>query len=103
MEDQILYESNPRMFRNRPVQFVLVCALCVEPEARGHGIGYELVRSLLPRAYELSLRELWLSIDGPATIFEHFEFGPVDAESVPPTLRNNPCTTDKNWMRRKLA
>jgi len=67
----------------------LVRSVAVEPGHSRQGVGTSLLRSLLARAQELSLRELYLLTEGAEKFFGHAGFVAVPRDSVPAEI----CST----------
>ena len=67
----------------------LVRSLAVDPSHSGRGVGTSLLDSLMARAHELSLRELYLLTETSEKFLEQSEFVPVSRESVPQEI----CST----------
>lgn len=63
-------------------------SLAVAEAHREGGVRHSLVRSLIARAHELGLRELYLATDGDAAFFDVFGFRPVALEDLPPEVRS---------------
>jgi amino-acid N-acetyltransferase len=66
----------------------LVRSLAVDPSHAGQGIGRSLLESLVARAHELSLRDLYLLTEGSQEFLEEFGFVTVRRESVPLAVRS---------------
>lgn len=69
-------------------RFGFVCAAVVDPAHRGSGVGGQLMQSLLSRANELGLCDLYLLTRSAQGFFERHEFVEVDHASVPGEIRN---------------
>lgn len=67
----------------------LVRAVVVAPERRGQGLGRELCRSLLARASELGLREIYAVPSDAVGFFTALGFEPVGEEEIAPALRRS--------------
>ena len=61
----------------------LLRAVVVSPSHRGKGIGGSLIRSIVARAHELGLRDLYLLTEGAAPFFAELGFGPIERSQVP--------------------
>jgi N-acetylglutamate synthase-like GNAT family acetyltransferase len=61
----------------------LVRALAVAEDRRRRGVGRELFRSLLPRAQELSLNQLYVIAAAGREFFEALGFEPVPPDELP--------------------
>jgi N-acetylglutamate synthase-like GNAT family acetyltransferase len=61
----------------------LVRALAVAPDRRRRGVGREIFRSLLPRAHELSLNQLYVIAAAGREFFTALGFEPVAPDEVP--------------------
>ena len=65
---------------------VLLCSVVVAPEARGRGIGRNLVPLLMRRAFDLGARHAWVLTTSAAPFFEEIGFKPVPRESAPAAI-----------------
>jgi N-acetylglutamate synthase-like GNAT family acetyltransferase len=61
----------------------LTAGAAVSPEHQGKGVGASLVRSLVSRAYELGLRELYAVPLDAADFWDELGFAPVPLDEVP--------------------
>ena len=52
------------------------------------GVGHSLLQSLLARALELSLRELYLLTDDPEDFFAKAGFSSIPRDALPPAIRS---------------
>jgi amino-acid N-acetyltransferase len=66
----------------------LVRSVAVEPQHTRRGVGTSLLQSLLARAQELSLRELYLITEGAEKFFSNAGFTPVARDHVPDEIRS---------------
>lgn len=66
----------------------LVRSVAVEPGHSRQGVGASLFQSLLARAQELSLRELYLLTEGAEGFFENVGFVAVPRDAVPAEIRS---------------
>ena len=66
----------------------LIRSMVVVPDRRAKGVGRELFRSLLSRAYELGLKELFLLPTDAKGFFEKLGFKAVAWERVPGPIRD---------------
>ncbi|MCI0572324.1 MAG: arsenic resistance N-acetyltransferase ArsN2 [Myxococcaceae bacterium] len=64
----------------------LLRSLVVHPEAKGRGVGAELVQRLLERAAADGLRVLFLLTTTAAEYFPRFGFTRIDRTGLPPEL-----------------
>ena len=62
--------------------------LAVAEDCRGRGIGRSMLRTLLTRAQELGLRELFVAVPRFSELFEHAGFQPIDESDVPRAVRS---------------
>ena len=62
--------------------------LAVAEDCRGRGVGRSLLRTLLTRAQELGLRELFVVVPRFSELFEHAGFHPVDESDLPRDVRS---------------
>jgi amino-acid N-acetyltransferase len=86
----------------------LVRSLAVDPSHSGQGVGTSLLDSLMARAHELSLRELYLLTENSQEFFASSGFVPVSRESVPQAIRSTreyreQCPETATVMRLELA
>ena len=65
----------------------LVQSAVIAPGQRGRGVGASLVRSLISRAHELGLRELYVLTKNASAFFSRLGFLPVKREEVPLEIR----------------
>jgi amino-acid N-acetyltransferase len=65
----------------------LTSGAAVSHEHQGKGVGASLVRSLISRAYELGLRELYAVPGNAADFWEELGFAPVTRNEVPYQIR----------------
>jgi amino-acid N-acetyltransferase len=72
----------------------LLRSVAVAPEHRSHGVGRELFRSLIPRAHELSLKELFLVAPTAHGFFAKLGFEPAAEEEVPLAVRESRAFRD---------
>lgn len=85
----------------------LVRSVVVEPRESGRGVGTSLLQSLLARAQELSLRELYLITEGAEKFFANAGFVAVDRSDVPDEISSTreyreQCREDATVMRLRL-
>jgi N-acetylglutamate synthase-like GNAT family acetyltransferase len=85
----------------------LVRSVVVEPENTGRGVGSSLLRSLVARAQELSLRELYLITEDAQEFFSKAGFEAVPRDDVPGEIRSTlehreQCPEDATVMRLRL-
>lgn len=66
----------------------VVRSLAVALAVRETGVRKSLVRSVISRAHELGLRELYLATDEGGDFFDVFGFRPAAIEAVPPEVRS---------------
>ena len=86
----------------------LVRSLAVDPSHSRQGVGTSLLDSLMARAHELSLRELYLLTENSKEFFARSGFAPVSRESVPQAIRSTreyreQCPETTTVMRLDLA
>lgn len=86
----------------------LVRSAVVAPSHARRGIGTSLMQSLVARAHELSLRELYLLTENGKAFFARAGFEPVPREVVPSEIRSTreyreQCLESATVMRLKLA
>lgn len=86
----------------------LVRSLAVDPSHSRRGVGTSLLDSLMARAHELSLRELYLLTETSQEFFAGYGFVPVSRESVPQAIRSTrqyreQCPETATVMRLPLA
>jgi amino-acid N-acetyltransferase len=86
----------------------LVRSLAVDPSHSRQGVGTSLLESLMARAHELSLRELYLLTEDSQEFFAKRGFVPVSRESVPQAIRSTreyreQCPETATVMRLPLA
>ena len=62
--------------------------LAVAEDCRGRGIGRSMLRTLLTRAQELGLRELFVTVPRFSELFEHAGFRPIDESDLPRDVRS---------------
>ena len=60
----------------------------VAPDHRRQGVGTSLLHSLLARAHELSLRQLYLIPGDASEFFTRFGFQPLDPAALPSEIRS---------------
>jgi N-acetylglutamate synthase-like GNAT family acetyltransferase len=60
----------------------------VAPDHRRQGVGTSLLHSLLSRAHELSLRQLYLIPGDASEFFSRFGFEPLDPAALPSEIRS---------------
>jgi amino-acid N-acetyltransferase len=65
----------------------LLRSVVVSPEHRRQGVGASLVHSIVARAHELGLRDLYLLAGDPSGFFAAAGFTPVDRSEVPSEIR----------------
>lgn len=65
----------------------LIRAIVVEEEQRRRGVGRELMRSLMARAAELGLKQLYVSAGDAAAFFEAVGFEAAAPEPLPAFVR----------------
>lgn len=65
----------------------LLRSVVVAESHRRQGVGGRLVSTLVARAHELGLRDLYLLTTGAAAFFASREFAPVDREALPPEIQ----------------
>ena len=83
-------------------------SLAVRPERRGEGIASDLVSSLLSRAHELGLRELYLLTESAADFFAARGFEAIARDAAPEEIRQTrefreQCPESATLMRLSLA
>lgn len=66
----------------------LLRSLAVAGAHREDGTRKSLVRSVIARAHELGLRELYLATDEEGDFFDVFGFHPVTPDDLPPEVRS---------------
>jgi amino-acid N-acetyltransferase len=86
----------------------LVRSLAVDSSHPRQGVGTSLLESLMARAHELSLRELYLLTEDSQEFFAKSGFVPVSRESVPQAIRSTreyreQCPETATVMRLQLA
>lgn len=86
----------------------LVRSVAVEPGQSGQGVGASLLRSLLARALELSLRELYLLTEDAEGFFGSAGFVAVPRDAVPAEIRSTreyseECPESATVMRLRLT
>jgi len=86
----------------------LLRSVAVEAGHSGQGIGTSLLKSLLARAQELSLRELYLLTEGAEGFFGKAGFVAVPRDSVPAEIRSTSqyreqCPESATVMRLRLV
>ena len=84
----------------------LVRSAAVAPDHLG--VGSSLLQSLLARAHELSLRNLYLLTDDAAGVFAKAGFSSIPRDAVPPEIRSTRgfrerCSDTATLMRLQLA
>jgi len=84
----------------------LVRSAAVGPKHQG--VGHSLLRSLLARALELSLRELYLLTEDAEGFFAKAGFSSIPRDAVPPEIRSTRefrerCSDTVTVMRLQLA
>ncbi len=84
----------------------LVRSAAVAPNHQG--VGRSLLQSLLTRALELSLRELYLLTEDAEGFFAKAGFSPIPRDAVPPAIRSTRefrerCSDTATVMRLQLA
>lgn len=65
----------------------LVRTAAVDPDRRRQGLGSSLLRSLLSRANELGLRDLYVLSDDAHSFFGRFGFEEIPRAALPPEIR----------------
>ncbi len=65
------------------VRLGLVRSAVIAPGQRGRGVWESLLRSLISRAHELGLRELYVLTENTSAFFSGLGFLPVKPEEVP--------------------
>jgi N-acetylglutamate synthase-like GNAT family acetyltransferase len=65
----------------------LIRAIVVEEDRRGQGVGDELMRSLMARVAELSLKQLYVIASGGADFFSARGFAAAGPEALPAFVR----------------
>src|SRR5262245_50818090 len=65
----------------------LISSIAVDAAQRGRGVGRELVRSLMARAAELGLKQLYVVATGAEGFFTAFGFEPARLEALPALVR----------------
>lgn len=78
----------------------LVWPAAVDPSHLGDGVRPSLFQSLLARAHELSLRELYLLPEKDAEFFSEVGFVPISEDAVPLAIRT---TREYRDQRSKTA
>jgi len=86
----------------------LVRSVAVEPDHSRQGVGTSLLQSLLARAQELSLRELYLIAEVAEGFFRKAGFVAVPRDSVPAEIRSTSqyreqCPESATVMRLRLV
>ena len=86
----------------------LVRSVAVEPGRSRQGVGTSLLQSLLARAQELSLRELYLLTEGAERFFDNAGFVAVPRDTVPAEIRSTreyreQCSESATVMRLRLV
>lgn len=86
----------------------LVRSVAVEPGHSRQGVGTSLLQSLLARAQELSLRDLYLLTQGAEEFFGNAGFVAVPRDSVPADMRSTreyseQCPESATVMRLRLT
>jgi len=66
----------------------VVRSLAVAEAQRETDVRRSLVRSVISRAHELGLRELYLAADEEGDFFDVFGFHPVESDALPPEVRS---------------
>lgn len=69
---------------------VLLRSLLVTRQARGKGIGRNIVLLLLSRAFDLGARQAWLLTTTAAAYFETLGFAAADRATAPEAIRQSP-------------
>jgi amino-acid N-acetyltransferase len=67
----------------------LLCSVVVHPDYRRRGLGESLIDSILARANELSLRDLYVLPGDEVDFFTKHGFVPVAPDDVAPEIRAN--------------
>jgi amino-acid N-acetyltransferase len=67
----------------------LVLAAAVAESHRGTGVGESLLHSIVSRAHELGLKDLYLLTDRPDSFFSKLGFRVVAEDAVPDDLRRS--------------
>jgi len=86
----------------------LLRSAVVAASQRGRGVGGDLVSSLVSRAHELGLRDLYLLTESAEDFFAKQGFVPIGRGDVPPEIRATPefraqCPESAVAMRFPLA
>ena len=86
----------------------LVRSMVVAPDHRANGLGRELFRSLLARAYELGLKELFLLTVDAEGFFAKLGFTAVPRDQAPGSIQDSReyrelCPETATLMRLSLA
>ncbi len=86
----------------------LLRSAVVSPDRRRKGIGASLVQSIIARAHELGLRDLYLFAEDATEFFAAVGFAPIDGSEVPSEIRatrvyKERCTESALVMRLPLA
>ena len=68
-------------------RYGLVRSTVVAPDVRGRGLGASLLRTLVARAHELGLLQLYLLTENAAGFFEAQEFRELPRAAAPPEIR----------------
>ena len=86
----------------------LLRSMVIAPDKRAKGIGRELFRSLLARANELGLKELFLLTESATGFFDKLGFAALPRERAPDVIRDSRayrelCPETVTLMRLPLA
>ena len=86
----------------------LLRSAVVSPDCRREGVGASLVRSLIARAHELGLRDLYLLTEDASEFFAAVGFEPIDRSDVPSEIRSTreykeQCPESAEVMKLPLA
>ena len=86
----------------------LLCSAVVSPEHRRKGIGNSLLLSIIARAHELGLRDLYLLTERASGFFSSVGFQRIDRSEVPSEIRAAPeykqqCADSAEAMQLTLA
>ncbi len=82
--------------------------VAVAGEHQGRGLGKTLLHSLIARAHELSLREVYIVTKTASKFFAQLGFSPVSRAAVPSEIRSlraypDHCAESAEVMRLELA
>ncbi len=86
----------------------LLRSAVVSPDHRREGVGASLVQSIIARAHELGLRDLYLLTEDATEFFAAAGFAPIDRSEVPSEIRatreyKDQCPDSAEVMKFPLA